>query len=114
MHSERLAYIEKLNREEELSREDVQALIDELKQKEPLAVGNQSSEGARLGFGEIEKHPELLGKVKLFHFSGMSPAGWSELVNEIQRALVRERNDSYMHGYRDGQQEPAVPVQPLT
>lgn len=31
MHSERLAYIEKLNREEELSRGDVQALIDELK-----------------------------------------------------------------------------------
>lgn len=31
MHSERLAYIEKLNREEELSREDVQSLIDEVK-----------------------------------------------------------------------------------
>lgn len=70
-----------------------------------IASTNQSSEDARLGFGEIEKHPELLGKVKLFHFSGMSPAGWSELVNAIQCALVRERNDSYMHGYADGKNE---------
>lgn len=32
MHDERLAYIEMLNDQEELSREDVQALVDELRE----------------------------------------------------------------------------------
>lgn len=59
MHSERLAYIEKLNREEELSREDAQALIDELKRGpawQPLATAPKDGTWI-LGWAESDRSP---------------------------------------------------------
>ncbi len=62
------------------------------------------------GKREIERHPDLLAAVQKtwgrIYNDGLTLAAWNEMIAEIERALVTERNESYVRGMHDEHNEP--------